>query len=180
MNHIETVILLDQTNQPVGTMDKLAVHHHHTPRHLAFSCYILNECGDLLITRRALTKQTWPGVWTNSVCGHPAYGEQLEDAVYRRADFELGMTISHPKLKVEDFSYYAMDASGVVENEFCPIFSAISRGEIQPNPDEVMDYQWVSPFRLATSVHATPWAFSPWMVEQIQALQACAEWPLTV
>ncbi|CAG8999894.1 MAG: Isopentenyl-diphosphate Delta-isomerase [Candidatus Celerinatantimonas neptuna] len=176
----ETVILLDQANKPIGEMDKLAVHHHQTPLHLAFSCYILNEQGKLLVTRRALTKQAWPGVWTNSVCGHPAQGEVIEDAVYRRADFELGMQISHPRLRVDEFSYYATDASGVVENEFCPIFSAVSLSEIVPNPEEVMDYQWVSPEKLNRSVDDIPWAFSPWMVEQIKALRECGVWPLNV
>src|SRR5699024_7430315 len=89
----------------------------------AFSAWLVRD-GKLLLTRRALTKQTWPGVWTNSFCGHPAPGESNADAVYRRAVVELGIDpsdLSAPEVVLPDFAYRAVDSSGIVENEICPV-----------------------------------------------------------
>ncbi|RJT45128.1 isopentenyl-diphosphate Delta-isomerase [Rahnella woolbedingensis] len=164
---IEEVVLLDVQNQPAGTMDKALVHTEHTPLHLAFSCYIRNERGDILLTRRALSKVAWPGVWTNSVCGHPLPGESLQAAVSRRSQYELGLPVENITSLIGEFQYYATDASGIVENEFCPIFAAFTRQPPAPRGSEVMDFQWVKPEDLLSSVRTTPWAFSPWMVLQL-------------
>ncbi|ADW76218.1 MULTISPECIES: isopentenyl-diphosphate Delta-isomerase [Rahnella] len=164
---IEEVVLLDGKNQPAGTMDKALVHTGQTPLHLAFSCYIHNDRGEILLTRRALSKVAWPGVWTNSVCGHPLPGESLRAAVCRRCQYELGLSVEQITSLVDEFQYRATDASGIVENEFCPIFAAFTRQLPVPRASEVMDYQWVKPEDLLNSVRATPWAFSPWMVLQL-------------
>ena len=70
----EHVILLDEQDQPAGMLEKYAAHTFDTPLHLAFSCWLFNQQGQLLVTRRSLGKKAWPGVWTNSVCGHPQQG----------------------------------------------------------------------------------------------------------
>lgn len=80
----EHVILLDEQDQPAGMLEKYAAHTFDTPLHLAFSCWLFNQQGQLLVTRRSLGKKAWPGVWTNSVCGHPQQGETFEQAVTRR------------------------------------------------------------------------------------------------
>ena len=67
----ELVVLLDEHAQPIGTAPKASVHHRETPLHLGFSCYLFDPAGRVLLTQRALSKATWPGVWTNSYCGHP-------------------------------------------------------------------------------------------------------------
>ena len=166
---IELVSLLDDAGAPIGTADKASVHTRDTPLHLAFSCHVFDEAGNVLVTRRALDKPTWPGVWTNSFCGHPAPGEPMEDAVRRRGRAELGIEIEGLELVLPDFRYRAVDASGMVENEVCPVYRARIMSEVTPNPNEVMEYTWVSPKELHRSVAATPFAFSPWIVLQLDA-----------
>ena len=166
----EHVVLLNDHGDPVGTAAKRDVHTTDTPLHLAFSCYLRNDAGELLVTRRALTKKTWPGVWTNSFCGHPAPGEHFEDAVRRRAEHELGARVSSIRLAVEDFRYRAVDASGIVENEICPVYTATLEGELRPNPDEVAEWAWVHPADLAAAVESAPFTFSPWLVLQLSHL----------
>jgi isopentenyl-diphosphate delta-isomerase len=166
----ELVVLVADT--PIGQADKASVHGPETPLHLAFSCHVSNGDGALLVTRRALGKRTWPGVWTNSFCGHPAPGEHLEEAVGRRALEELGVTLLDLTLAVPDFRYIATDASGVVENEICPVYTARTSDTVLPDPDEVAEHRWVDPVRLAIAVEAAPWAFSPWLTLQLPALAA--------
>ncbi|WP_159611373.1 isopentenyl-diphosphate Delta-isomerase [Glutamicibacter sp. JC586] len=165
------VILLSADGQPIGTQSKQTVHSTNTPLHQAFSCHVINDAGQVLATRRALGKLTWPGVWTNSFCGHPQPGEDLERALARHAQGELGLEVRDVRMALPDFRYRAVDASGIVENEICPVFTAIAAGEIAANPEEVMDYCWVEPGALAQSVRATPWAFSPWLVMQANGME---------
>ena len=119
------------------------MHHANTPLHLAFSCYVFDEAGRLLITRRALNKPTFPGVWTNTVCGHPAPDEAVEQAVHRRAKQELGITLRRPHVVLPDFRYEATMANGVRENEICPVFTAVTSDEPEPDVSEVAATEWV-------------------------------------
>lgn len=171
MSSPELVVLVDESGTPLGTCEKAKVHHRETPRHLAFSCYLTNDHGQVLLTRRALSKQTWPGVWTNSFCGHPAPGESFDDAIRRRAEQELGAEVSEISSQLPDFSYRAVDASGIVENEICPVFSARLTSALKPDPDEVSEWSWIAPEQLSAAVAAAPFAFSPWMREQLPELQ---------
>lgn len=166
----ERVVPVDHRGAPIGEALKHDVHTTETPLHLAFSCYLFNDVGELLITRRALSKKTWPGVWTNSFCGHPSPGEKQEDALRRRAAHELGAAIGRLDVALPDFRYRAVDAGGVVENEVCPVYIATLSGALHPNPDEVAEWRWVQPEDLAVAVARAPYAFSPWSVRQIAAL----------
>lgn len=167
---MEQVVLVDNRGAAVGVHPKSTVHGRTTPRHLAFSCHVVGDDGRVLVTRRALAKTTWPGVWTNAFCGHPAPGESLEDAVRRRARFELGLEVEILSCPLPDFGYTARDASGVVENEHCPVFVTRARGPLSPNPDEVAEVAWTTAGALERGVDAAPWAFSPWLVEHLPQL----------
>ena len=170
MTQTEQVVLLSEDGYPVGTADKIAVHTTDTALHLAFSCHVMNEAGEVLVTRRALSKLTWPGVWTNSFCGHPAPGEDTRDAIQRRAERELGITVSRLEVVLPDFRYRAVDASGIVENEVCPVYRAVTADAVVPNPDEVAEFAWVSPESLHDAALAAPYAFSPWLGWQLEQL----------
>jgi isopentenyl-diphosphate delta-isomerase len=170
----ELVVLLDERWQPTGTAPKATVHTRSTALHLAFSCHLQRDDGRMLVTRRALGKTAWPGVWTNACCGHPAPGEPMEDAVRRRLRHELGVDVEGLELALPDFAYRAVDASGIVENEVCPVFVGRIAGSLRPDPAEVVEWHWVEPDRLQAGIRATPWAFSPWLVLQAAQLPVLA------
>lgn len=172
MDDQELVVLLDDERRPIGTTLKATVHTHETPLHLAFSCHVLDDSGRMLLTRRALTKPTFPGVWTNTFCGHPAPREALEEAVHRRAADELGAALADVECVLPDFAYRAKDAAGIEEHESCPVFVARLASPLLPNPTEIVEWVWVEPERLVDAVTATPFAFSPWLVEQLPQLVA--------
>ena len=165
----EHVVLLDEEGRRLGRAEKLATHHSETPLHLAFSCYIFDADGRLLITQRALSKKVFPGVWTNSVCGHPADGEQLEEAVRRRAERELGMRVAQLRLVLPEFRYRA-ELDGVVENEICPVLVAVADSEPSPAPDEVEEHEWVDWSEFSTSVLDGTRSISPWCRLQVEQL----------
>lgn len=167
----EQVVLVDDAGSPIGVAPKSDVHSERTPLHLAFSCYLARPSGEILLTRRALTKATWPGVWSNSFCGHPQPGEQPEHAVARRARQELGVGITGIRLVLPDFRYRAVDAGGIVENEICPVYWAELNEPPRANPAEVAEWVWVAPEDLRTAVQAAPFLFSPWLVLQYPPLQ---------
>ena len=166
----EQVVLLDEQGRAVGTTDKATVHHRDTPLHLAFSCYVFDDAGSVLVTRRATHKPTWPGAWTNSVCGHPGPGEDIAAAVHRRARDELGIDVADVRLMLPTFRYRAVMPDGVVENEMCPVFVARTADAVRADPDEVDSFEWVdwADFR-ATVLDGTR-DVSPWCVTQVQLL----------
>jgi isopentenyl-diphosphate Delta-isomerase len=170
MSEAEYVVLLDDEGREIGTALKSSVHGTDTALHLAFSCHVVDDDGRVLVTRRALEKKTWPGVWTNSFCGHPRPAEPLLAAVERRAGQELGLSLEGIELALPLFRYRATDASGMVEHEICPVYTARAVGEPELNPREVADARWVEPADLARALEATPWAFSPWLVLQAEQL----------
>ncbi len=166
----EQVVLLDESGARVGTAAKRDVHHADTPLHLAFSCYVFDSDDRLLVTRRALRKATWPGVWTNSACGHPGPDEGLLDAVRRRVGEELGIGLDDLRLVLPTFRYRAVMPDGTVENEMCPVLVAHTRDEVRPDPTEVDDTAWVPWPDFRDSVLDGSREVSPWCREQVAAL----------
>jgi len=170
MTH-DLVVLLDEHGRATGTAARDGVHGADTPLHLAFSAYLFDKAGRVLLTRRALGKRTWPGVWTNSCCGHPRPGEAGVDAVRRRALEELGVRVGDLRLVLPTFEYRATDASGVVENEVCPVWvGVIDPLPLAPDPAEVAEVAWVDWTALVATAHTAPALLSPWSVEQIPRL----------
>lgn len=165
----DEVVLLSDDGEPIGVADRRAVHGPTTPYHLAFSCYGFNAAGDLLITRRALTKSTWPGVWTNTCCGHPRPGEAVPDSVGRRMPQELGIGPEALTLALPDFSYRAHDGA-FEEHELCPVFLCRITAEPSPAPEEVDDVRWVPWAEFVGLALAPDSTISPWARLQVRQL----------
>ena len=165
----ESVVLLDEDGRAAGTADKVEVHTAATPLHLAFSCYLFDADGAVLVTQRALHKRSFPGVWTNSCCGHPAPGEAIDEAVRRRVGQELGLEVVDLRLVLPRFRYRA-EQDGVVENEMCPVFVGTALGALGADPDEVEDAHWEpwDAFRAGVLDGSRP--VSVWCREQVAQL----------
>ena len=166
------VVLLDEAGRPCGTARKDEVHTRATPLHLAFSCWVFDREGRTLLTRRSPAKLTWPGIWTNSFCGHPEPGEDLQEAVHRRGWDELGARLAGVRPVLPTFRYRAVSASGIVENEVCPVYTARLASALDPHPDEVADLRWVTLDELRAETAAQTGVHSPWMLEQLDQLAA--------
>lgn len=168
----DLVVLLDEHDRPIGHAPRRRVHTTNTPRHLAFSCYLFDDRGRVLLTRRSLAKATWPGVWTNSCCGHPRPGEPGESAVRRRLEQELGAEASGLALVLPDFGYRAVDASGIVENEACPVWIGRLAGPVSPAAEEVCATAWVAWDDLVQLADTAPALISPWCALQVPLIDA--------
>jgi len=140
----ELIFYVNKNGVPTGeTAPKLDAHNGNTKLHAAFSCFIFNENGEILVTRRANVKKVWPGVWTNSVCGHILPGETYEHAILRRAEYELGMKIKDLELILPNFIYKTPPYKGVIEHEYCPVYLARAASPPLPNPEEVDSFEWL-------------------------------------
>ena len=169
-------MLLGPDGERIGVAPKATVHQGTTPLHLAFSCYVFDVDDRLLITRRALTKRTWPGFWTNSFCGHPQPYESIGAAADRRAREELGIQVTDMWPVLPGFAYSATYA-GIEENEVCPVLVARTTVDPTPEPAEVADWAWTTFEEFAARTDTSPWAQH--QVQQLRALgttsQAWAE-----
>jgi isopentenyl-diphosphate delta-isomerase len=166
----ELVVLVNDNNEEIGTMPKLAAHNAHTPLHRAFSVYVFNKKGEFLLTQRALTKKVFPGVWTNSCCGHPGPGETTVDAVRRRLRDELDLVPETLQVILPNFRYRA-EMDGIVENEICPVYIATVSKDPNPNPKEVEDYEWIAWEKFLQRLIKNPKKYSQWCREQVLELE---------
>jgi isopentenyl-diphosphate Delta-isomerase len=167
---MELIVLVDDDGRAIGTMPKPLVHHGETPLHRAFSAYLFDDAGRLLITRRAVDKATFPGMWTNTVCGHPAPGEDDAAAIARRARFELGLGVTDVRPALPGYRYRA-EFRGVVENEICPVYLGRFTGSPEPDATEVEEWDlldWAD-FRRRQESEGDAW--SPWCREQARMIQ---------
>lgn len=164
------VVLLDHRHRPIGSVPKSQVHGADTPLHLAFSCYVFDGAGRLLLTRRAPGKRSFPGVWTNTCCGHPLPGEDSADAARRRLGEELGLRLERAAVVLPDFAYRAVAADGLVENEVCPVLVGTTSGTVDADPAEVAEHRWEDWASVVDLVRAAPWAVSPWAALQVPQL----------
>ncbi|MFC8176105.1 isopentenyl-diphosphate Delta-isomerase [Streptomyces sp. NPDC057242] len=159
--------LVDEDGRTIGTAEKLAAHRAPGQLHRAFSVFLFDESGRLLLQRRALGKYHSPGVWSNTCCGHPYPGEAPFAAAARRTFEELGVS---PSLLAEagTVRYNHPDpASGLVEQEFNHLFVGLVQAEPRPDPEEIDDTVFVTPAELSERHAAAP--FSAWFMTVLDA-----------
>lgn len=172
----EQVVLLDDDGQEIGTAEKYSIHHENTPLHKAFSCYVFDEQGRLLVTKRASVKKVWPGVWTNTACGHPMPRESDEDAIARRLKYELGMTAQNLQCVKKDYRYKTLPFKGIIEHELCPIYIGSVLTDPIPNPLEVDEYTWLPWAEYVNLITAdTGDVYSWWCKDQLQYISDSVE-----
>lgn len=159
MSSTELVVLVDENDTPVGTMEKLEAHEKGI-LHRAFSVFIFNTKGEMLIHRRALDKYHSGGLWTNACCSHPRPEEPTEDAAHRRLNEEMGMST---ELKhCFSFVYKSAFDNDLTEHEFDHVFIGTSDVTPLPNPNEVMDWRYVSLDNLDLELEKHPEHFTTW------------------
>jgi isopentenyl-diphosphate delta-isomerase len=166
----EEVVLVDEDNRVLGTMPKFSVHGKTTSLHRGFSLFLFDRVGRLLLQQRSHTKKTWPLIWSNSVCGHPALDESNVDAAKRRLAYELGMSAT----RIEEISpyRYTFVRDGVMENEICPILAGFTDEEPKPNPEEVEAVRWVAWPEFLQEIETRPNFYSEWCEEEARILAA--------
>jgi len=180
MGETEQIVFVHEDGTSTGkTGPKLASHTSNTKLHLAFSCYIFrNSDNKFLVTQRALSKKVWPGVWTNSVCGHPAPGEILESAIRRRAKDEIGLTdLQNIQVVLPRYRYTTPPYNGIIENEFCPVYVAYTDAEPIPNSDEVEAFTWLSWNEYVSMLTNQSEQMSYWALDQYKQLATIANFP---
>ena len=157
----EPLILVDSDDRELGWMDKSAAHDGDGSLHRAFSLFIFNGAGELLIQQRAPGKRLWPSFWSNSCCSHPRAGEELNEAVVRRLQQELGMQAKlHFVYKFEYLAHY-LDLGS--EHELCSVY--IGRSDDQPviNATEIQAWRWIPAAELTRELADHGDRFTPWL-----------------
>lgn len=155
----EFVILTDENDNIITTQSKLEAHQQGN-LHRAFSVFIFNKSGEMLLQQRALDKYHSGGKWSNACCSHPRQGEKTENAAHRRLQEEMGFDCEIEK--AFDFIYRAQLDRGLIEHEFDHVFVGTYDGEITPNPDEVENCKWMRVADLKEDVQNNPDDYTVW------------------
>ena len=157
----DLLILVDSNDNEVGQLSKADCHVGSGILHRAFSAFLFNENGELLLQQRSSNKPLWPLIWANSCCSHPRAGEDSLAAAHRRVEEELGIKTELRFLF--KFEYQAQYNATGAENELCWVFVGHFKGEPTVDPSEVADWRFIKPAELADAIEANPQDYSPWL-----------------
>ena len=165
----ERLILVDSNDNILGYKSKAECHDGDGILHRAFSLFIFNEKGELLIQQRAAEKRLWPLIWSNSCCSHPREGESYELAVKRRLKEELGLEVDlHFLYK---FQYHAQWKDEGSEKELCSVYIGKSITQPKINGTEIADWKWISRGDLNADLEKNPDMYSPWFKMEWKEIQ---------
>ena len=165
----EELILVDIDDNEVGYRSKADCHDGPGVLHRAFSLFLFNDNGELLLQQRSAEKRLWPGYWSNSCCSHPRRGETLSIATLRRLHDELNTAADLEY--VYQFCYQAEFNELGSENELCHVFLGKIDGAIQPNESEIADVRFVSAADMDDELATQPQRFTPWFIQEWQTLK---------
>ncbi len=164
---VEYVLLVNRNDQPLGTMEKITAHER-GELHRAFSVFVFNSEGEMMLQKRASEKYHSGGLWTNTVCSHPKAGEEIKSAAIRRMNEEMGFTCD-----IEEafkFIYKSDVGDGLIENEFDHVFIGHSNAQPNPNPEEVEDWKYVPMDWLVKDVEDHPGHYTVWFIIALKKL----------
>jgi isopentenyl-diphosphate Delta-isomerase len=157
----EQVVLVDKNNKEIGCEEKLSAHIHGS-LHRAFSVFIFNSSGELLIQQRNREKYHTPGLWSNTCCSHPFPGEELSAAVTRRLNEEMGFSCECQEITT---CYYRFSLeNSLIEHEHDHIFIGFHDGDPDPNPSEVENWDSLPLYKLVSHMRESPYLYTPWFL----------------
>lgn len=165
----EELILVDADDRELGFLAKADCHDGSGVLHRAFSVFLFNEAGELLLQQRSEAKRLWPGFWSNACCSHPRRDETMDVATKRRLLDELNIEASVEY--VYRFSYQARFADQGSENELCHVYLGTTDSEVRPNENEIAAIRFMSAAALDAELEARPDQFTPWFKMEWRALQ---------
>lgn len=165
----EQLILVDSQDNPLGHLDKSACHDGSGVLHRAFSLFVFNPDGELLIQQRAANKRLWPNFWSNSCCSHPREHESMDIAVQRRCEQELGFRTPLKFLYKFEYSAQYLDLGS--EHELCSVFIGTFDGAPRINTTEIAAWRWIAQDELDRALDDAGDQFTPWFKLEWQRLK---------
>ena len=165
----EELILVDDEDNETGYLSKAECHDGVGVQHRAFSLFLFNAAGELLLQQRSASKRLWPGFWSNSICSHPRRGETMQVATRRRLRDELNVEAELEY--VYKFSYRADFGDSGAENELCHVYLGGVGDGIVPNANEIAAIRFLSADALDAELRSTPDDFTPWFKLEWEALR---------
>jgi isopentenyl-diphosphate delta-isomerase len=160
----EELILVDEGDREIGHLSKAECHDGDGILHRAFSIFIFNRRGELLLQKRSAGKRLWPLFWSNSCCSHPRRGESMTEATERRLHQELGISTALDHLFT--FSYHAQYLDLGSERELCWVWAGSCDDEPRFNTTEIAEVRWIAPGDLERELAAAPERFTPWFKQE--------------